>query len=107
MYYETQDFYKHNVKNVINNPNIFFEQKHADISSMPINDANKLTSALMYGWKNGLKTGMYYLRTLPASQAQKFSIDANKNKLVTTPVEKEKPKIKVFEADDVCLNCSS
>jgi ribonucleoside-diphosphate reductase subunit M1 len=67
---------------------------------MPINDANKLTSALLYGWKNGLKTGMYYLRTLPASAAQKFSIDANK-------LDKQKPKIKVFEAEEVCTNCSS
>jgi ribonucleoside-diphosphate reductase alpha chain len=66
---------------------------------MPVNDASKLTSALMYGWKNGLKTGMYYLRTLPASSAQKFSIDANKLEV--------KPKVKVFEAEEVCLNCSS
>lgn len=71
----------------------------------PVNDANKLTSALIYGWKNGLKTGMYYLRTLPASQAQKFSIDASK---FTIPNEnKVKPKPKVFEAEEVCLNCSS
>ena len=67
---------------------------------MPVNDASKLTSALMYGWKNGLKTGMYYLRTLPASQAQKFSIDANK-------LNKPKPKIKVIEEEEVCVNCSS
>ena len=83
---------------------------------MPVNDANKLTSALLYAWKNKLKTGMYYLRTLPASAAQKFSIDANKLQ-VSTPVESEvlsenkvslsKGKVKVFEADDICLNCSS
>ena len=72
----------------------------------PINDANKLTSALLYGWKNGLKSGMYYLRTLPASAAQKFSIDANKldSNLTTNPT---KPKMKVFEAEEVCTNCSS
>jgi ribonucleoside-diphosphate reductase alpha chain len=81
---------------------------------MPVNDANKLTSALLYGWKNGLKTGMYYLRTLPASAAQKFSIDANKldaSKLdsnLTPRVDiKPKLKVKVFEAEEVCTNCSS
>jgi len=98
------------MKDVINHAiarQAYVDQSQSMNLFMPVNDANKLTSALMYGWKNGLKTGMYYLRTLPASQAQKFSIDANKNKLVTTPIEKEKPKIKVFEADDVCLNCSS
>jgi ribonucleotide reductase alpha subunit len=72
---------------------------------MPINDANKLTSALLYGWKNGLKTGMYYLRTLPASAAQKFSIDANK---LTPKVENKPVKLpKVIEAEEVCINCSS
>ena len=33
----------------------------------------KLSGALFYGWKNGLKTGCYYLRSLPAAQAQQFS----------------------------------
>jgi ribonucleoside-diphosphate reductase alpha chain len=70
---------------------------------MPVNDPNKLTSALMYGWKNGLKTGMYYLRTLPASQAQKFTIDANK----LDANKPEKRKIRVIEAEEVCVSCSS
>jgi hypothetical protein len=74
----------------------------------PVNDASKLTSALLYGWKNGLKTGMYYLRTLPASQAMKFSIDASKvldaSKLKDT---NSKPKPKIFEEEEVCINCSS
>lgn len=34
-----------------------------------------ISSMLMYGWKKGLKTGMYYLRTRPASKAQQFTID--------------------------------
>jgi ribonucleoside-diphosphate reductase subunit M1 len=28
-----------------------------------------------YGWKRGLKTGMYYLRTRPAAQAIQFTVD--------------------------------
>jgi ribonucleoside-diphosphate reductase alpha chain len=32
---------------------------------------SKLNSALFYGWKKGLKTGMYYLRTLPKAAALK------------------------------------
>lgn len=36
--------------------------------------ANKLYKTLYYGWKQGLKTGIYYLRTQPAIQAQKFSV---------------------------------
>ena len=36
----------------------------------------KLTSMHFYGWKKGLKTGMYYLRSKPTATAQSFSIDA-------------------------------
>jgi ribonucleotide reductase alpha subunit len=35
----------------------------------------KLTSMHFYGWKKGLKTGMYYLRTRPAAEAIKFTVD--------------------------------
>lgn len=28
-----------------------------------------------YGWKAGLKTGMYYLRTRPAANAIQFTVD--------------------------------
>ncbi|KAJ3089976.1 Ribonucleoside-diphosphate reductase large subunit [Quaeritorhiza haematococci] len=37
----------------------------------------KLTSMHFYGWKKGLKTGMYYLRTRPAADAIKFTVDAS------------------------------
>lgn len=30
-----------------------------------------------YGWKSGLKTGMYYLRSRPAVDAIKFTVDFN------------------------------
>ena len=39
----------------------------------------KLTSMHFYGWKSGLKTGMYYLRTKSAVDAIKFTLD-NKSK---------------------------
>ena len=35
----------------------------------------KLTSMHFYGWKSGLKTGMYYLRTKSAVDAIKFTLD--------------------------------
>jgi ribonucleoside-diphosphate reductase alpha chain len=35
----------------------------------------KLTSMHFYGWKKGLKTGCYYLRTKAPVTAQKFTID--------------------------------
>ena len=36
----------------------------------------KLTSMHFYSWKKGLKTGMYYLRTKAATDAIKFTIEA-------------------------------
>jgi len=34
-----------------------------------------MTSMHFYGWKKGLKTGMYYLRTKPATNAIKFTVE--------------------------------
>ncbi len=42
---------------------------------MGIPDFSKLTSMHFYGWKLGLKTGMYYLRTQPAVDPIKFGLD--------------------------------
>lgn len=52
----------------------------------------QLTSMHFYGWKKGLKTGMYYLRTRPASQAIQFTVDqtmlkeSNKTEAASTGV---------------------
>lgn len=37
----------------------------------------KLSSMHFYGWKKGLKTGMYYLRSQPISTAEKITIESN------------------------------
>lgn len=44
----------------------------------------KLSSMHFHGWKLGLKTGMYYLRTKPAADAIKFTIDPNDTRSATT-----------------------
>jgi len=58
---------------------------------------SKISSALVYAWKNGLKTGVYYTRTTS-------KIDNNK-KLAVSGEEKipQKPKDSPFE----CFGCSS
>jgi ribonucleoside-diphosphate reductase subunit M1 len=38
----------------------------------------KITSMHFYGWKLGLKTGLYYLRTKPAANAIQFTVDKSK-----------------------------
>jgi len=58
---------------------------------------SKISSALMYAWKGGLKTGVYYTRT-------KSKLDSN-NKLASNQITKniEKPVDSQFE----CFGCSS
>jgi len=52
----------------------------------------QLTSMHFYGWKKGLKTGMYYLRTRPAAQAIQFTVDQAAAKAANTaPVTEQSP----------------
>lgn len=46
----------------------------------------KITSMHFAGWKLGLKTGMYYLRTMAASAPIQFTVDQEKLKVVDTNV---------------------
>lgn len=62
-----------------------------------------------YAWGKGLKTGMYYLRSKPRAQAQKFTIDPSMNKLtnlkdMNKDMNKDK---KVVCTDEVCTVCSA
>jgi len=58
----------------------------------------KLTSMHFYGWKKGLKTGMYYLRTKAAAEAIKFTLDKSK---LQAPTAKE-----LSEAEAEQMACS-
>ena len=51
----------------------------------------KLTSMHFYGWKSGLKTGMYYLRTKSAVDAIKFTLDNKKINKKVKLVESDSP----------------
>lgn len=53
----------------------FVDQTQSMNIFMAVPDYNKLLNCHMWGWKNGLKTGMYYLRTKPADGAIKVTVD--------------------------------
>ena len=53
--------------------NLFIDKPSYDI----------LQSAHFYGWRNGLKTGMYYLRSQPAVNPLKFGVDVDLVKKLT------------------------
>ena len=58
----------------------------------------KLSSMHMYGWKKGLKTGMYYLRTRAKAQPIKFTIDPDAVKAAALACSRENP--------EACMMCS-
>jgi ribonucleoside-diphosphate reductase alpha chain len=77
---------------------------------MAVPDYQKLYSSHMFAWTNGLKTGIYYLRTRPAEDATKITIDPNIKKLNESSEVKSPSKEKKFkkpEEGETCEMCSS
>tara|TARA_B100000767_G_scaffold252259_1_gene255889 strand:- start:44 stop:2770 length:2727 start_codon:yes stop_codon:yes gene_type:complete len=55
----------------------FVDQSQSMNIYMGVPNFKKLYSSHFYAWKNGLKTGMYYLKSRPARDATKFTVDYN------------------------------
>ncbi|KAH6562430.1 hypothetical protein BASA62_009143 [Batrachochytrium salamandrivorans] len=79
----------------------------------------KLTSMHFYGWRKGLKTGMYYLRSRPAADAIKFTVDKQAAKLgsdadnadveaeaLRTATANMAAMVCSLENRDACMSCS-
>jgi ribonucleoside-diphosphate reductase alpha subunit len=80
----------------------------------------KLSSMHFYGWKLGLKTGQYYLRTKAAADAIQFTLDPEKLKVkdaaapTVAPAEGKNPGVlktlsngkQIICTDEVCTMCS-
>ncbi|KAI9477069.1 ribonucleotide reductase [Zychaea mexicana] len=73
----------------------------------------KLSSMHFYAWKRGLKTGMYYLRSRPAVDAIKFTVDqlALKDKADDPNAQKDaEDKLAAMQCSldnrDACISCS-
>ena len=69
----------------------------------------KLTSMHFYGWKKGLKTGMYYLRTKAATDAIKFTVDktvTQQNIKAKTEEERQAEIACSIDDPDNCEMCS-
>lgn len=71
----------------------------------------KIYSLHMWAWENGLKTGMYYLRTRPAEDAVQVTIDPNIQKLNIQLEDENKKTIekrfKKSEENEICESCSA
>jgi ribonucleoside-diphosphate reductase alpha subunit len=65
----------------------------------------KLTSMHFYAWKQGLKTGLYYLRTRAPVMAQKFTVDPDLQKAAE---KSEQDRVmKKYASEEGCTMCSS
>jgi ribonucleoside-diphosphate reductase alpha subunit len=65
----------------------------------------KLTSMHFYAWKQGLKTGLYYLRTRAPVMAQKFTVDPDLQKAAE---KSEQERLhKKYAPDEGCTMCSA
>jgi ribonucleoside-diphosphate reductase subunit M1 len=53
----------------------YIDQSQSLNIHLPEPTFSKITSMHFYAWKNGLKTGMYYLRSRPAVDAIKFTLN--------------------------------
>ena len=89
--------------------NYFIDQSQSLNMFMAEPTMTKLSSAHFYGWKLGLKTGMYYLRTKPKASAMKgLGIDTSSMQtldkaLVVEVAKVETPKVEIstdFNAED-------
>jgi ribonucleoside-diphosphate reductase alpha chain len=79
----------------------FIDQSQSLNMFMAEPTASKLSSAHMYGWKLGLKTGMYYLRVKPKAQALKgLGIDLSSASIQEVEKPKEVEQMKDFNPDE-------
>jgi ribonucleotide reductase alpha subunit len=107
----------------------YIDQSQSLNIHMPDPNFAKLSSMHFYSWKNGLKTGMYYLRSRPAVDAIKFTLNVEEllkategndiekvikcmDETADKPVieKKEsvdtKPSTTYIEEPEACINCS-
>jgi ribonucleoside-diphosphate reductase alpha subunit len=84
---------------------VFIDQSQSLNIHIAKPDNVKLTSCHFYSWKLGLKTGMYYLRSKPASNPLPFALDISTIKLIESQEikdnkeNKENKEIKELETE--------
>ena len=67
----------------------------------------KLSSMHFYGWKKGLKTGMYYLRSKSAVDAIKFTVDQQSLQRKASADRASEEEVREREEPGECLSCGA
>ena len=76
LYLTTWEISQRTVLEMAADRGVYIDQSQSLNVHMTDANPSKVTSMHFYGWRLGLKTGMYYLRTKAAVDAIKFTVDA-------------------------------
>merc|ERR1719247_283569 len=99
---------------------IYIDQSQSTNIHMIDATVSKLSSMHFHGWKLGLKTGMYYLRTKAATDAIKFTVDVEQVKRANKSTTDDKAENRAAKEAELlkkrssidqgspfeCINCS-
>ena len=67
---------------------------------------SKLSSMWFYGWRKGLKTSSYYVRSRSKVNASKFAIDAELEKKAKETEELSASQVCSINNKEMCLSCA-
>ncbi len=114
LYKTTWEIKQKNVIDMAADRGAYIDQSQSMNIHMIDANAAKVSSMHFYGWKKGLKTGMYYLRTKAAVDAIQFTVEAKKTEDQTVSGLADRAEITSLEAiacsldtPDDCLSCGS
>ena len=114
LYKTTWEIKQKNVIDMAADRGAYIDQSQSMNIHMIDANAAKVSSMHFYGWKKGLKTGMYYLRTKAAADAIQFTVEQKKAQDQTVSgladmaevTSMETPVCSIDGPDD-CLSCGS
>tara|TARA_B100001778_G_scaffold333013_1_gene340606 strand:+ start:1850 stop:4234 length:2385 start_codon:yes stop_codon:yes gene_type:complete len=114
LYKTTWEIKQKNVIDMAADRGAYIDQSQSMNIHMIDANAAKVSSMHFYGWRKGLKTGMYYLRTKAAVDAIQFTVEAKKSEDQTVSGLADRAEMTSLEeiacsldSPDDCLSCGS
>ncbi len=114
LYKTTWEIKQKNVIDMAADRGAYIDQSQSMNIHMIDANAAKVTSMHFYGWRKGLKTGMYYLRTKAAADAIQFTVEQKKAQDQTVSGLADRAEISSMDeiacsldSPDDCLSCGS
>ena len=114
LYKTTWEIKQKNVIDMAADRGVYIDQSQSmNIHMIDANSA-KVSSMHFYGWRKGLKTGMYYLRTKAAVDAIQFTVEQKKAQDQTVSGLADRAEMSSMDeiacsldSPDDCLSCGS